>query len=139
MIQLLNASTAVTPFAPDALRALVVRARAYNARIGVTGMLLHIDGSFLQVLEGKSAVVHALSAKIRTDRRHASVMTLLVRDLETRCFSDSTMACFDGSGRGEVPPGYRPGAGFADLQGDATALLQIVESFRDGRWRALAA
>lgn len=139
MIQLIYASRAVTPFGPDSLRAMLVRSRAYNARIGVTGMLLYVDGFFFQVLEGKSAVVHALAARVRADGRHAGVVTLLVRDLEERCFAGSTMAFFDGSGRGDTLPGYSAETGFAAMQEDALAIQNLVECFRDGRLRVLAA
>jgi hypothetical protein len=139
VIQLIYASRAVTPFTSDDLRAMLVRSRAHNARIGVTGMLLHVDGAFLQVLEGKSAIVHALYARIRADRRHGGILTLLVRDLEARSFGEWSMRYFDASGRGASLRGYGPEVGFADLQEDATTLGQIVEDFRDGRWGTLAA
>jgi FAD-dependent sensor of blue light len=139
VIQLIYTSKVVTPLAPDALRALLVRSRANNARLGVTGMLLHLDGSYLQVLEGKSAMVHALFARIRADRRHAHIITLMVRDLEERNFGDWSMAFFDGSGRAATMPGYRATAGFADLADDPATLLKIVGDFGGGRWRSLAA
>jgi hypothetical protein len=53
-------------------------ARDTNARLGLTGMLLHAEGSFFQVLEGQADVVDALYAKIECDQRHAQV-TLIIR------------------------------------------------------------
>jgi hypothetical protein len=137
VIQLIFTSKAVTPFVPVDLLAMLHAARARNARIGVTGMLLHVDGAYLQVLEGRSAAVHSLLARIRADRRHAQFVMLLVRDLEHRDFDG--LAFFDGTGCAAALPGHRAATGFADLAGDPTTLLQLVASFRDGRRCALAA
>ena len=49
------------------------------------------------------------------------------------------MGFFDASGRASKVAGYRAGTGFADLVGEVGAVLKIVQDFRDGRWRSLAA
>jgi hypothetical protein len=139
VIQLVYASAATSAFTPEALRELLHRARATNTSLDVSGMLLHLDGSFLQVLEGEPAVVNELYAKIARDRRHARVITLVTRSIAERNFPDWSMGFFDGSGRASSLAGYRAGTGFADLVGDSAAVLRIVRDFRDGRWRSLAA
>ena len=139
MLQLIYASTATSPFSAEQLRTLLTRARATNTALEVSGMLLHVDGSFLQVLEGADDVVRSLYTKISSDPRHARVLKLLARDVETRNFADWSMGFFDASGRSSSTLGYRATSGFADLLGDPTTLLRIVAGFHEGRWRSLAA
>lgn len=113
-------------------------ARVHNTTAGVSGMLLHLDGSFLQVLEGDAKVVHALFARIGGDLRHNKVVLLLQHDIATPNFPDWSMGFFDASGRGTALAGYRKTAGFADLLGDTARIMRVVADFRDGRWRSLA-
>ncbi len=136
MIQLVYCSQARTPFTDTALRALLVAAQANNTPQGITGCLLHIDGSFLQVLEGDATKVKALFAKVARDPRHTHVVTLIVREINTAQFPDWSMGFIDASGRASTVLGYRSHAGFSDLVGDSTRTCQIVDSFRQGRWRA---
>lgn len=132
-------SQAASPFDAAALRALLALARTRNTAASVSGMLLHVDGSFLQVLEGAADVVVPLFEKIGRDVRHRRVVTLLARELEARNFADWSMGFFDGSARAVSIPGYRAINGFVDLAGDPVALVRIVGEFRAGRWRQLAA
>ena len=138
VIQLIYSSVAATPFSPEALRALLVRARARNTTADVSGMLLHVDGAFLQVLEGSAPVIDALFHRIGADPRHKRVLLLLSRDLPERNFPDWSMGFFDASGRGAALPGYRQTTGFADLVGDTAQIVRVIADFRDGRWRSLA-
>jgi hypothetical protein len=139
MFQVIYASVARVPFTAEALRALLARARTTNTGLNVSGMLLHLDGSFLQVLEGERDVVEKLYERIDRDRRHASVLRLVSRDIPERNFPDWSMGFFDASGRSSSIEGYRVATGFADLLGDSATVLKIVNDFRDGRWRSLAA
>lgn len=138
MIQVVYSSQARVRFATEALRELLVKARANNTRLGITGCLLHIDGSFLQVLEGEVTTVNELFAHIARDTRHAHVLTLVTREIEAPQFPDWSMGFVDASGRAPSV-GYRPHIGFSDLVGDSTRIQQIIAGFRQGRWRATAA
>jgi Sensors of blue-light using FAD len=139
VIQLLYCSTAAKPFSPEALRALLVLARARNTAAEVSGMMLHIDGSFLQALEGEPSVVAALFGRISADPRHVRVQLLRREDITSRSFGDWSMGFVDASGQGASLPGYRQTAGFADLLGDPAMITRVVTEFRGGRWRSLAA
>jgi len=139
MIQLIYSSHATTPFTAESLRTLLVGARAHNTSVEVSGMLLHVDGAFLQVLEGEPGAVEALYERIAQDRRHARVTKLRVRDVEERNFPDWSMGFFDATQRAAALLGYRKTSGFADLLGDTAMLTKVVADFRDGRWRSLAA
>ena len=46
-------SSAIIKLSEEELNAILVQARQYNIAHSITGILLYIDGDFLQVLEGK--------------------------------------------------------------------------------------
>jgi Sensors of blue-light using FAD len=54
------------------LRAILDRARIVISRPGVTGILLHTEGSHFQALEGDAETIDSLYAKIGHDRRHTN-------------------------------------------------------------------
>ena len=69
-------SSAVSAWTPDDLDVLLEQSRRKNDALGVTGLLLHRDQSFLQVLEGEEDVVRALYATISRDPRHVDVVNV---------------------------------------------------------------
>ncbi|MCA9738410.1 MAG: BLUF domain-containing protein, partial [Gemmatimonadetes bacterium] len=70
---------------------LLEGARATNTRLGVTGLLLFHEGSFIQVLEGPPDVVEALYARIETDPRHGGALVLSRGLVEERSFGEWRM------------------------------------------------
>lgn len=76
---------------PD-LEAIASGAREFNGSRGITGMLLHDDGSFMQALEGEESLLLDLYTRIRNDRRHGGVITLLAEPLAEREFAGFAMA-----------------------------------------------
>lgn len=56
---------------------ILVQARENNARLGITGLLLTVNGHYLQVLEGPRRAVDALFKRIEKDARHGGVSLLL--------------------------------------------------------------
>jgi hypothetical protein len=58
------------PFTPRSLTDLLALARITNLRNGVTGMLIHAEGSFLQVLEGPADAVQKTDADKVRDLAH---------------------------------------------------------------------
>src|ERR1700761_4061978 len=77
MHKLLYVSNTRRDFPIDGLKALLERARANNAALKITGLLLYIDGGFLQVLEGERDVLRDLYAVIAKDNRHWDAKLLL--------------------------------------------------------------
>ena len=69
MRQLLYVSNPTSELTPSALDKILTASRANNALLGVTGLLLHIDGGFLQMLEGEEIAVRTLYTRIAADRR----------------------------------------------------------------------
>ena len=88
---LVYVSSAVRLFSDEELKELLRRSRINNARLGVTGMLLHDRGNFIQMLEGPGANVDKLYERIRADPRHTRMSTLLQGPLEKRQFETLAM------------------------------------------------
>jgi Sensors of blue-light using FAD len=79
LISVIHASRATEHFQEHQIPDLLKQARLANAKHELTGMLLYIGGSFLQVLEGQAELVEAVYATIQRDKRHTQV-TLIARD-----------------------------------------------------------
>tara|TARA_R110002110_G_scaffold228861_3_gene444279 strand:- start:7686 stop:8123 length:438 start_codon:yes stop_codon:yes gene_type:complete len=62
-----------------------------NARTGVTGMLLHYNGNFMQLLEGEADAVEDTFARISADSRHSGILKLQDEEISRRRFPDSRM------------------------------------------------
>ncbi|MDR3526565.1 MAG: BLUF domain-containing protein [Rhizomicrobium sp.] len=77
MRQLLYVSDTKFGFPLEALEEILAVSRRKNGAAEITGLLLNLDGSFLQVLEGSHEAVGEIYAAIRTDRRHWNVTVLL--------------------------------------------------------------
>lgn len=92
MISIAYFSSAAGPSDPAALSAILDQARRNNAANGVTGMLCHYDGSFLQFLEGAPAAVAETFERICRDSRHHQVLKVLEQPISARAFADWTMA-----------------------------------------------
>ena len=138
MIQLMYVSHATKPFSAAALATLLAHVRAANARVEVTGMLLHQDGAFLQVLEGHADAVELVFAKIGHDPRHDRLVLLARLESATRNFADWSMGFADVTGNASNMTGFRRVGELSDLSGDTNAIRRVVTSFREGRWRQAA-
>jgi len=79
------------PFTDDDLANLLMTSRANNTRLGITGMLLHREGRFIQVLEGPEEAVRARLAVIARDPRHTAVHTIVDEIVDDRLFPGWTM------------------------------------------------
>ena len=91
MLRLLYVSSAARSITNEDLSAIVDKARSNNPQLGITGMLLYIDGNFLQVLEGPEPQVRELFRNIERDRRHKGVILLVQEAADERAFPDWSM------------------------------------------------
>lgn len=135
---LIYSSAATRTFSETDLADLLAKARRKNHSLDVTGMLLHVEGSFLQVLEGPPDVVDALFQHICTDPRHTQIVTIISEPISHRTFTAWSMGCASMSsaelgqieGRNDF---FTTGSCFAQLgSGRARKLLGV---FKEGRWR----
>lgn len=90
MRQLLYTSSTSRDTPPETIDSILAVSRKNNSRDGITGVLLYIDGGFMQVLEGEPVVVSKTLERIRKDSRHWNTGVLLDRTAE-RAFSSWTM------------------------------------------------
>lgn len=77
-------SSATAAFSEQSLEQLLLDARAFNAGVGVTGVLLHHDGSFFQYIEGPTDGVAQVYDRIRLSQRHHGLFELFRGDI-ARC------------------------------------------------------
>ncbi|MES2672441.1 MAG: BLUF domain-containing protein [Pseudomonadota bacterium] len=73
------------------LMKLLFDARAFNRENGITGLLLHHDTRFMQLLEGERHEVQALFQKIADDARHRDVVIEMEAGAIRRSFPDWQM------------------------------------------------
>ena len=59
-----------------------------NLKLKITGALVYFNGSFLQVLEGNKEVITELFSKIRKDKRHSKILTILDQKIDDRIFEN---------------------------------------------------
>jgi Sensors of blue-light using FAD len=91
LISLIYASRSTESFQEHEIPDLLQQVRIANAKQQVTGMLLYIHGSFLQILEGPPEQVDALFSKLPTDKRHTQLRLISREPLPERAFEGWTM------------------------------------------------
>lgn len=90
LVRLMYASRAVSADA-ETVASIVRQSKAHNGAAGITGLLCHSDGIFLQVLEGGRNAVSAIYNKIAADPRHRDVVLLHYAEIAERRFSGWSM------------------------------------------------
>lgn len=89
--RLIYISSGRRKFGDEELRDILDVSRTNNAEIDVTGMLLYLDGNFLQLLEGGRDDVEALYERIALDKRHSGAIVLSRAEVAERSFPDWAM------------------------------------------------
>jgi hypothetical protein len=95
--RLIYASRAADSLQPADVERILEISRRNNARVGVTGALLHGDRELLQCLEGGREALNQTYARLLADPRHAEVQLLDYREVSRRWFPDWSMQA--------LPPG----------------------------------
>jgi hypothetical protein len=91
MIQLSYVSSAATEMSPSELLKLLQQCLKNNPPLGVTGMLLYGNETFLQTIEGDDAVIDRLVEKIAKDPRHTRLQFFSRKQIERRRYSEWSM------------------------------------------------
>ena len=91
MIRLVYASSAAREMSEDDLLFLLEKSRSRNKRQNVTGMLLYIGESFIQVLEGEEKDVSEIYEDIRKDDRNIGIIVMVKEPISERAFPDWSM------------------------------------------------
>jgi hypothetical protein len=122
--QLVYVSSSRANWREAELDRLLTRVRIHNGARGITGMLLHVGGNFIQALEGPETVIAPLMDRIRADKRHWHVQRIVDRRVAMRDFADWSM------GFRRCRPADLAAAGAVDLARDDAIAKALVG--RDG-------
>ena len=136
-------SSAVNLMATEDLLSLLSTCRKNNSRLEITGMLLHKDGNFMQVLEGPESEVRSLIEKIKKDSRHRGIIILAEGYTDSRQFVDWSMGFHElNSPEAKLVPGYNEflnvsltEAEFASNSSRCQLLLQTFRNYATGPGR----
>ena len=126
------------PLPSAELSHLMHHSRANNQRHGITGILLHVQGTFFQVLEGPQEAVEALYAKILLDPRHTKVTKIIFETIPKRFFGESDMSLelltpIELSSLLQEEDGSRRETVLSEL--DEGRAKRLLRAFSEGRWR----
>lgn len=92
MYELIYVSSAIIKLSEEELNAILIQSRQWNIAHSITGILLYIDGDFLQVLEGKKENIDCLFEKIKRDKRHQGIIVVYEGEKVKRDFPEWSMA-----------------------------------------------
>ena len=92
LFEIIYTSLATRDLPPQELAQLLDKARASNASLGVTGMMIYHRREFMQLIEGEQSVVEALYDRIAGDPRHQQLRKIWDGPIRERGFSDWGMA-----------------------------------------------
>lgn len=76
----------------DEMDNMLFQIREKNKRLAITGLLLLIQGKFVQYIEGPEEEIDRVYEKIKIDPRHNELLLLDVGDINERQFKDWSMA-----------------------------------------------
>ena len=133
MYQLVYVSSARADLCEDDLHDILCHARETNRDLGISGMLVHLDDCFLQVLEGPRECVLDLYKRIEMDPRHTGARVLIESDIAERAFPDWSMGFRNASRNDCYMAGFsaltRRALGGGMDMADAKILCTIVKTF----------
>jgi hypothetical protein len=92
LLSVVYISTAARGLNPEELEELLKVSRRNNQRDGITGMLLYVEGNFMQAIEGAHDRMRDLYQRLERDPRHRDVTKLVDEPLAHRQFAQWSMA-----------------------------------------------
>jgi hypothetical protein len=90
--RLIYSSAAAPDLDMKDLEQMLEESRVRNKARGITGVLVFVDGVFLQILEGEKDTVLALLKTIARDPRHTNLKVFHEQDTDARAFASWSMA-----------------------------------------------
>jgi len=124
-------SSATAPFDDDALEAVLEHARTRNTEDGLTGLLVHREGRFMQLLEGPYDAVLSTYQRILADDRHDTVVLLAEESIHTRRFPEWSMAYDRDVDAAGMPDGYSDFLQAGDRSADTSRSRELLRWFRN--------
>ncbi|MGZ3768362.1 MAG: BLUF domain-containing protein [Bdellovibrio sp.] len=96
IFHLVYISEAVMDISYSDIHDILDKARKFNHKENVTGLLIFRDGYFIQLLEGKEDSVRKVLNRILLDDRNYSLRVVTESMSEQRLFSEVPLAFYDG-------------------------------------------
>jgi hypothetical protein len=97
MHRIIYLSSATHILEKEEINFLLKQSYSYNLENNITGILLYIDGDFIQVLEGSETTICSLFEKIKKDKRHKGLICVNNNSILQRQFRDWVMGYYSGS------------------------------------------
>jgi len=91
MLRVTYLSRETDSFSARGLIELLEHCKNNNPALGVTGMLMYANGTFLQTLEGEAETVEILLAKIERDKRHHGFQVIKRESIDERIYKNWSM------------------------------------------------
>ncbi|MEY3500933.1 MAG: hypothetical protein RL308_2602 [Bacteroidota bacterium] len=91
MHRIIYLSSSVKFLTPKEINFLLLQSRKNNQETLITGILLYIDGDFLQVLEGPKEALLNLFETIKADHRHKCIITVFDGQIKSKYFPEWIM------------------------------------------------
>lgn len=95
MLRLLYLSQASSALTKDQVQKILESSRRNNLALGLTGVLIHGGGLFMQVLEGPEQAVLRMYLKILEDKRHINCKIIYITPIDKRIFEGWSMGAID--------------------------------------------
>jgi hypothetical protein len=96
MIRLLYCSQAKAESNQKTVDEILLSSRKNNKTAGLTGVLIHGGGLYMQVLEGPEQAVLRTYVKILEDKRHTDSRIIHISPVKERLFNNWTMGVIEG-------------------------------------------
>jgi hypothetical protein len=127
-------STAAVPMSARDLAALGRECAELDSHVGITGMLLHKNGNFLQVMEGSRAVICDMFARISADPRHTGIRKICDRTIPRREFDGQAVSF---KNLDDLPPGspYLSPFSYEAFRDDPDLAVLILAFFFRNRFK----
>ncbi|MFI3121601.1 MAG: BLUF domain-containing protein [Methylococcaceae bacterium] len=91
MLRILYFSQSTDAISDEQVQNIMTSSQRNNPAIGITGVLVHGGGLFMQVLEGPEQAVLRTYAKILDDQRHKNCQIIYITPTDKRIFEGWSM------------------------------------------------
>lgn len=92
-------STAVHSPSEQVMNNLLSKAQKRNVELGITGILLYKERTFMQYIEGTVDGLEQIYSIIKADKLHTGIIEMLNEPIHVRQFPEWSMACQKGQFR----------------------------------------
>lgn len=128
---LMYVSRSKVPMTEGELMEMLRPIQHHNRLNGISGCLIHQDGEFIQLLEGKQQELHALRDRIRADKRHEDFRIVAEGPLHRRAFNDWGMVLhhLGSDSQPDFSTWQKRKFRFADLAGDPQLCYAYITAY----------